>query len=391
MMEGPTNGAVAPTLKVLMTADTLGGVWTYALELIRALAPLNIEVVLATMGRRMSDDQRRQAVRLPNLTVHESEYRLEWMSDAWNDVDAAGDWLMRLQQESGADVMHLNGYAHASWPWSVPVYVVAHSCVMSWWQAVHGTAAPAVWDEYRRRVSEGLAAATEIVSPSRAMAECLRRHYGQVGAFDAAERPIQVIPNGRSPDNFRAGPKHPFVFAAGRLWDQAKNLSVLDEAAAGLPWPVWLAGPIEHPELNAAFPARHARLLGVTPNDVMRHWFSQADIYALPARYEPFGLSVLEAALSGCALLLGDIESLRENWDGAAHFVNPEDADAVRAGLKSLIKTPRLRRDLAQRAHQRAMEFTPQRMAHAYAALYRGEHPHPSPAITSGSAATVDH
>ena len=32
---------------------------------------------------------------------------------------------------------------------------------------------------------------------------------------------------------------------------------------------------------------------------------SAASVYVLPAKYEPFGLSVLEAALSGCALVLG--------------------------------------------------------------------------------------
>ncbi len=45
--------------------------------------------------------------------------------------------------------------------------------------------------------------------------------------------------------------------------------------------------------------------------------------------YEPFGLSVLEAALSGCALVLGDIPSLRENWDGAADFAEPTTFSAA--------------------------------------------------------------
>ena len=39
----------------------------------------------------------------------------------------------------------------------------------------------------------------------------------------------------------------------------------------------------------------------------VRNVINTASIYALPARYEPFGLSILEAALSGCALVLGDI------------------------------------------------------------------------------------
>ena len=38
------------TRRILMTADTIGGVWTYALEFARALGPHGIEVTLATMG-----------------------------------------------------------------------------------------------------------------------------------------------------------------------------------------------------------------------------------------------------------------------------------------------------------------------------------------------------
>ena len=56
---------------------------------------------------------------------------------------------------------------------------------------------------------------------------------------------------------------------------------------------------------------------------------ARAAIYALPAHYEPFGLSILEAAMSGCALVLGDIPSLREIWGDAAVFVHPDNRDAV--------------------------------------------------------------
>ncbi|MEB3829625.1 glycosyltransferase [Phormidium sp. CCY1219] len=58
----------------------------------------------------------------------------------------------------------------------------------------------------------------------------------------------------------------------------------------------------------------------------LSHWYARAAIYAFPARYEPFGLSVLEAALSGCALVLGDIPRLREMWGDAAVFANPDVA-----------------------------------------------------------------
>ena len=49
--------------RILMTADTIGGVWTYALDLAAALRPLGIDTVLATMGRHPSADQEHAAAR----------------------------------------------------------------------------------------------------------------------------------------------------------------------------------------------------------------------------------------------------------------------------------------------------------------------------------------
>ena len=97
----------------------------------------------------------------------------------------------------------------------------------------------------------------------------------------------------------------------------------------------------------------------------------RAAIYALPARYEPFGLSVLEAALSGCALVLGDIPSLRESWADVALFVDPEDSLALSATINHLIEDAYLRKRLGVAARLRAQSFTQERMAEEYLSAYR--------------------
>ena len=61
--------------RILMTADTVGGVWSYAMQLITELGKNNVEVLLATMGARLSSDQTEQAEALSNLEIAESEYR----------------------------------------------------------------------------------------------------------------------------------------------------------------------------------------------------------------------------------------------------------------------------------------------------------------------------
>ncbi len=53
--------------KVLMTADTIGGVWTYAIELALGLADRGVEVALATMGGSLDEFQREKAGRIPRF------------------------------------------------------------------------------------------------------------------------------------------------------------------------------------------------------------------------------------------------------------------------------------------------------------------------------------
>jgi glycosyltransferase involved in cell wall biosynthesis len=195
------------------------------------------------------------------------------------------------------------------------------------------------------------------------MAEALAQHH-DLG------RAVRVIANGCALRRFRPASKENVVLAAGRLWDAAKNLAALDRAAARLPWRVYVAGDCRHPEQGFVAP-RHAVALGPLAAADLAQRMGRAAIYALPARYEPFGLSVLEAAASGCALVLGDIPSLRELWEGAALFVDPDDDGALAAAIADLIAQPALGGHLGMRAMERAQRFPASRMAAAYGELYR--------------------
>jgi glycogen(starch) synthase len=350
-------------LTVLMTADAVGGVWHYALALCAALP--EIRFVLAILGPLPSPAQRASAGRLDNVVLEEYGHRLEWMQGAAGSLAASRHWLTLLARRYRADLVHVNGYAHARNGTGLPALVVAHSDVLSWWHHVHRAAAPPEWRAYRREVVAGLRAADRVVAPSRAVLDDLARHY----RFDPAAGSAVVIPNGIDVASYRPRPKHPIILAAGRLWDEAKNLALLDAAAADLDWPVEIAGETAHPEGGQAR-LRAARALGVlTPAEIAER-LALAAIFAAPARYEPFGLAILEAAASGCALVLGDIPSLRENWDGAALFVPPDDAAAWRTTLSCLIACEARREALGRAARRRARAFPRERMAARYAALY---------------------
>ena len=348
--------------RVLMSAQATGGVWTYALELCRALERDRIEVMLATLGARLNGAQAMEAVSIPNLHIEEATFG----GDA---ADEIGPWLLDLERRCAPDLVHLNGSDHGSLPFSVPVIVVGHSCVLAWRRNLRGEPPSDEWSAFSRRAASGLRDADMVIAPTAAML----RSLGQLYELPAHTR---VIPNGRRPALFPPQPKQPWVFSIGSLHDEAKNVQALARIGPRLPWRVLVANgtprspPPPPPRTPAAQPAIGPGLLGNLAPAELATWLGRASIYALPARYEPFGLSILEAALAGCALVLGDIASLRELWDGCALFVAPQDDDALAEALLRLIGDPTLRRRLAARSRQRAFDFGPDRMADRYLNAY---------------------
>jgi glycosyltransferase involved in cell wall biosynthesis len=347
---------------VLMTADTVGGVWHYAIEVAAVLGKRGVRVALATMGAPLTATQREQLAAVSSVTLYESTYRLEWMDEPWPDVRRAGDWLLALERKLVPDVVHLNQFAFGALPFGSPTLLVAHSCVLSWWRAVHRCAPPAAWNEYRECVTAGLNGVDLVAAPTRAMLETLAENYG----FDGEGL---VISNGRSSECYAPARKESLVLAAGRLWDEGKNLGALEIVAPHLPWPVVVAGATKHPD-GGVRSTRFVLALGeLSPAALARH-YARAAIYVSPARYEPFGLSILEAALCGCALVLGDIPTLREVWGDAALYVPAEDHVALRKSIERLISDVNLRERLGRASRRRALRYNAARMAKRYMQAY---------------------
>lgn len=345
--------------RILMTADAVGGVWNYAMELIKGLSDRGIEIALATMGPLPDAEKRKFLAGMKNVELFESSFKLEWMEQPWEDIEEASEWLLELEIMLHPNIIHLNNLVHGALPWHSPVAVVAHSCVCSWFEKVKGKKIPSDWQYYRKRVSEGLRGADAVVAPSKAMMEMLKNHYGISDL-------CKVIYNGRSAGNKTFAKKN-MVLSAGRVWDEGKNMDALMSIASEIPWPIFIAGdhadrPVKYEKVN---------LLGQIPYETLNALMSDAAVYALPARYEPFGLSILEAAGNECALVLGDIESLREIWGDAAIYVNPNDREELKAAINKLINNESLRNQYGQKARQRASQFSSDIMVKNYIELYQ--------------------
>jgi glycosyltransferase involved in cell wall biosynthesis len=352
-------------MKILITTDTVGGVWDHTVTLARQLDAAGHEVLMAVIGQPRDE----RLARIPaGVQVVSRSYRLEWMQDAADDVAEAGEWLKGLAEVWQADVVHLNQLAYASARFAAPVLTAVHSDVLSWWTHIHGREAPPEWGTYARWVGDGVRAADAVVTPTSYQALLLWRHYGV--------RATRVIHNGIEvpPEDADEGPKEPIVLSVGRLWDRGKGVDVLDEAAA-------LLGPIRPPihvlgetvaPHGEVFSAEHVTVHGRVERAEVDAWMRRARVYAAPSRYEPFGLAPLEAALQGCALVLSDIGTFRELWSGCAEFFPSGDAPALAEVIRTLADDADRCRALAAAARKRALRrYTAPRMAEEYLALYR--------------------
>jgi glycogen synthase len=345
-----------------MTADPIGGVWSYALELCRGLARSDIEVTLAVMGRRLTAQERAAVAAIHNANIVERDFKLEWMVDPWSEVDGAGEWLLELESAMQPSLIHLNGYAHGALRWRAPCLIVGHSCVYSWFEAVRGSPPPDAWQTYRQAVAAGLSGANAVTAPSGFMLSQLKKNYGSFAA-------VEPIYNGCSAAPFLPRKKEPFIITAGRLWDPAKNIAVLEKVANKIDWPVYAAGSTAGPD-GQVVRLTGVPALGHLDVETLAQWYGRASIFISPAHYEPFGLSILEAALAGCALVLSDIPSLREIWSQAALFISSDDPDQIASVLKKLASDISTLEEHSARARARALEFTPERMCRNYLALY---------------------
>ena len=359
-------------LRILLTADTVGGVWTYVRELVTGLSRRGVHVTLVSFGHMPEPRQLAWTEGLRNLDFRPTGFRLEWMQDSAEDIAASSEYLLNVIHEVDPDLLHLNQFCYGALKVDLPKIVVAHSDVVSWWVAVHGQEPQENgWIHwYRELVQQGLDGATMVMAPSRWMLSQVERYYGK-------KHGARVIYNGRSPQCFNPhGDKENLVLSVGRLWDPAKHVSLLAKCDCG--WPAIIAGETQHPD--QAYRAETKQIVcegmlelkGKQTAEQLRALFARAAIYAATSRYEPFGLALLEAAMSRCAIVANDIPVFRELWGETACYFHNDDAESLRQTIATLRHDRTLLRHHAELAYQRARrQFSAERMVDEYLEMYQ--------------------
>jgi len=369
---------------VLVTADTLSGAWTYARELVTGLVTRGVRVTLVSFGEIPLPEQTTWMDHLHGLEYHPTAFRLEWMQEAEQDLADSSAFLASLVRELKPDILHLNQFCYGDLPVGVPRVVMAHGDLITWTQAVQErpprSSRPTQW--YRDMVCRGIEAADAILAPSAWMLDRVSRAYVRA-------RRSEVIYPGRNPIFFNPYvSKDDCVLAVGRLVDSSKQVFLLTQRVH--PIPVCIVGaeqtvptpriPIRA-DVKVAVDETSVAIRGPQTEAQLRALFSRAAIYAATARYEPLGMSALEAAFSRCAIIANDIPSFREIWGDAALYFRTNNAESLAENIRLLNTDRSMRRAYAELAYTRARErFTTKRMIDDCLHVYRS-------LVTVGSAA----
>jgi len=355
----PKRSAV---VRILMTIDAVGGVWRYAMDLAASLRPHGFEFVFAGLGPQPSDRQQREAAELGQLRWLDAP--LDWMVESEGELSRVGPQIANLARAEAVELLHLNLPSQAAAiDTELPVIVMSHSCVVTWFAGVRGEAVPLDWQWHDAVNRCGFIRADLLLAPSRSHARMLEEAYGPIDK-------LHVVYNASRSEE-KSDPKNALVTAAARWWDDGKNGCVLDEAAASIAWPIMMAGPNVGPD-GQTLPIRHAEHLGELSHADVMALMRRSSVFVSPSIYEPFGLAALEAARAHNALVLADIPTYRELWDGAALFADPRDAEALAAAIDRLCDDDYLRTQLADKAAERSRRFGLPSQAESMAGLYAG-------------------
>lgn len=179
----------------------------------------------------------------------------------------------------------------------------------------------------------------------------------------------------------RHGLPERFILCVATL-EPRKNLYLLLEAMArlvaqtDLPHHLVLAGGQGwfYESLNARVRALRLqdRVLfpGFVPDGELPLWYSAAELFVYPSRYEGFGLPPLEAMACGAPVIVSDQSSLPEVVGQAGVQLPPDDPEAWARTMAELLESPTRRAALREAGLQRAQSFGWRSTAAATAQLY---------------------
>jgi len=173
--------------------------------------------------------------------------------------------------------------------------------------------------------------------------------------FGVEPSKVHIVPVSLRIDNIPEvdySKKEDFCLHVSRLANWGKNVPRLIEAAKKYGFTLKLAGTLHGEErlwLDKLIAGTdNIEYLGRLSDEDLFEGYRKAKVFALPSIVEGVGSVALEAAISGCEIVLTDIGGPKEYYDGRAVLVNPYDVDSIGKGVMEAFESKKAQPELRE-------------------------------------------
>ncbi|MFC1809281.1 glycosyltransferase [Candidatus Omnitrophota bacterium] len=102
---------------------------------------------------------------------------------------------------------------------------------------------------------------------------------------------------------------------------------------------------------------KNIRLVGFVEENDLYALYQLASLYVYPSLYEGFGLPVLEAQASGCAVVCSKVSSLPEVGGESVQYCDPYSEDDIAQAVIKVLSDEVYRKDLIARGYENIKRF----------------------------------
>ena len=306
------------------------------------------------MGTPPSAAQRDEAAAAGNVERWRAPASSSGWTSPWADVAAAGEWLLTLAERVRPDVVHLNGYAHAA-----PAVAGAGVMVGALVRRCRGggrcaaTRRPVVGPLSRAGRARARAPRDQVVAPTAAMlARCGRTTDAGARRGDRQRPRRGALP--RPAPRSRSSSRPAACGTRRRTWRRSTR------RRRGCPGRSSSPARPTHPDGGSRDAAPRAALGVLAPPTRWPRWLRpRVDLCAARALRAVRARRCWRRRSRGCALVLGDIPSLREIWGDAARLRRRPTIPrrCARRARRARPTTPRPRAAPRRRGRARALEL----------------------------------
>ncbi len=253
--------------------------------------------------------------------------------------------------------------------------------------------------DVRFQIEEQVAAEAD-----RIIAECPQDRHDLITLYHAAPERVTVVPAGFDPQELQpiskaAARKHlgldsneHIILQLGRMVPRKGVDNVIRALGHlvhnhGIPARLLIVGgeaedpdPVKSPELARLMKiarevsvTEYVTFTGQRQREILKYYYSAADVFVSTPWYEPFGITPLEAMACGTPVIGSNVGGIKHSVaDGETGFlVPPKDAAALAARLADLFNDPALLHRFSRQSIERVNRyFTWEKVARMLAGVY---------------------